>query len=296
MFLSRKQKRNVLKLLSLFSLIRGYNIVVLVLAQYLTSFYILNPKEIWFDLLFDFKLFSIVIASAAATAAGYIINNFYDAKKDQINRPKKFLLEHLVSQRTCLVLYLILNFIAVFFALMVSLKALLFFLVYIIAIWIYSSGIKRLFWLSNLFSALLMILPFWAITLYFKNFDIVIFYHAGYLFLLIFSRDIIKDLENFKGDWVHRYKTLPVVFDHNVAKTIITLSILFTACPLFYLLKEPLGMMHYYFLVSIPFLLGFLIILWGVNTQKMYLWLHNLIKFWIFIGVTSILLIYKNPF
>lgn len=296
MVFSRKQKRNILKLLSLFSLIRGYNIVVLILAQYLSAGYILDPGSHWWSIALDFKLFSIVAASAFSTAAGYIINNFYDAQKDQINRPTKYLLEHLVSQRTQLVLYLILNFIALLFASAVSLRALLFFLVYIVAIWIYSSGIKRLFWLSNLFSALLMILPFWAITLYFKNFDIVIFYHASFLFLLILSRDIIKDLENFKGDWVHRYKTLPVIFNNTITKGIITLCILATVFPIFYLLKQPLGLMHYYFLISGPFLLGFLILLWVVQKQKMYLWLHNLIKFWIFIGVISIALIYKNPF
>lgn len=296
MVFNRKQKRNLLKLLSFFSLIRGYNLIVLVLAQYLTARYILNPEQRWIRLLLDANLFFIVAASVASTASGYIINNFYDAQKDQINRPKKFLLEHLVSQRTQLVLYLILNCIAIFFASWVSLRALLFFLVYIFAIWIYSSWIKRLFWLSNLFSALLMIMPFWAITLYFKNFKIIIFYHALFLFLLIFSRDIIKDFENFKGDWVHRYQTLPTVFNQTITKMIISISILCCAVPIHYLLGEELGLMHYYFMFSGPFLIGFLVLLWVARSQKLYLWLHNLIKFWIFIGVISIALLYNNPF
>ena len=69
------------------------------------------------------------------------------------------------------VLFLILNMMAFIFAGIVSFRAVLFFLLYMFAIWIYSFRVKRLFWLSNLYSALLMILPFWAITLYFKNFD-----------------------------------------------------------------------------------------------------------------------------
>ena len=61
MFFSRSLQRNLLKLLSLFSLVRGYNIMVLVLAQYLTARYILAPQIGWWDLIFDFNFFTIDI-------------------------------------------------------------------------------------------------------------------------------------------------------------------------------------------------------------------------------------------
>jgi 4-hydroxybenzoate polyprenyltransferase len=182
---------------------------------------------------------------------------------------------------------------AFIFASIVSFRAVLFFLLYMFAIWIYSFRVKRLFWLSNLYSALLMILPFWAITLYFKNFDILVFYHAGYLFFLILARDIIKDLENLKGDWVHRYKTLPIVFDNKSTKWITTLCLLGCLIPNFYLIQYPLGLMHFYFGISPLYLILVLIFLWRANDQKTYLWLHNLIKAWILVGVLSISLIHK---
>ena len=99
MFPSDNRQRGLLKILSLFSLVRGYNIFVLVLAQYLSARYILAPQIAWMDLVLNVKFFAIVSASALTTAAGYIINNFYDAAKDQINRPKKFILEHLISHK-----------------------------------------------------------------------------------------------------------------------------------------------------------------------------------------------------
>jgi len=290
---THKQQRSLLKLISLFSLVRGYNIIVLIIAQYLTARFILAPQLSWWTLLFDIKFFSIVLASSLTTAAGYIINNFYDASKDKINRPKKYILEHLVSQQIQLALFLILNMTAFIFASIVSFRAVLFFLLYMSAIWIYSFRVKRLFWLSNLYSALLMILPFWAITLYFKNFDILVFYHAGYLFFLILARDIIKDLENLKGDWVHRYKTLPIVFDNKLTKWITTLCLLSCLIPNFYLIRYPLGLMHFYFGISPLYLILVLVFLWRANDQKTYLWLHNLIKAWILVGVLSISLIHK---
>ena len=106
MWLSSKHQKQLLKLLSLFSVVRGYNIIVLVVAQYFVARYIMSIEQSWWDILFDIPLFSIVAASACASAAGYIINNFYDAAKDQINRPKKYLLEHLISQQLQIILYL----------------------------------------------------------------------------------------------------------------------------------------------------------------------------------------------
>jgi len=291
---TRPFQEKILQVLSLFSLVRGYNIVVLVLSQYLTARFILDPQTSWLDLILDFSFFSIVTASALSTAAGYIINNFYDAAKAQINRPQKFVLEHLVSQRKQLALYLLLNVFALLFASLVSVRAFFFFFFYSFAIWLYSNTVKRLFWLSNLFSALLMIFPFWGITLYLKNFESVVFYHAAYLFFLILARDIVKDLENLKGDWVQRYKTLPVVFSVITTKRIIALTLLLCLLPNYFLILQPLGLMHYYFILGIPFLGMVLLFLWRAKDQKAYLWIHNLIKLWILIGVLSIALIYQK--
>lgn len=291
---TRPFQKKILQVLSLFSLVRGYNIVVLVLSQYLTARFILDPQTSLLDLILDFSFFSIVTASALSTAAGYIINNFYDAAKDQINRPQKFVLEHLVSQRKQLALYLLLNVFALLFASLVSVRAFFFFFFYSFAIWLYSNTVKRLFWLSNLFSALLMIFPFWGITLYLKNFESVVFYHAAYLFFLILARDIVKDLENLKGDWVQRYQTLPVVFSVITTKRIIALTLLLCLLPNYFLILQPLGLMHYYFIFGIPFLGMVLLFLWRAKDQKAYLWIHNLIKLWILIGVLSIALIYQK--
>ena len=67
--LSRKQKHIMLKFFSLFSVVRGYNILVIILAQYLTSIYILAPNLPLGDVLFDINVLMLVLSSAAAIAA-----------------------------------------------------------------------------------------------------------------------------------------------------------------------------------------------------------------------------------
>ena len=82
--LNRKQKLFVLKFFSLFSVVRGYNILIIVIAQYLTSIYILAPDLPVRQVLFDVNLLMLVLASSSAIAGGYIINSFYDSEKDLI--------------------------------------------------------------------------------------------------------------------------------------------------------------------------------------------------------------------
>src|ERR1044072_746444 len=107
---SRKTRLTLMKILSLFSVVRGYNIPVIALAQYLSAIFILAPEERALDVILDLNLFFIVLASSLTIASGYIINNFYDAQKDLINRPKKSMLDRLVSQGTKLRVYFVLNF------------------------------------------------------------------------------------------------------------------------------------------------------------------------------------------
>lgn len=290
--LSRKQKHILLKFFSMFSVVRGYNILIIVMAQYLTSVYIFAPQKPVRKVLFDLNLLMLVLASAAAVAGGYIINNFYDSEKDLINRPNKSMLDRLVSQNTKLSFYFVLNFSAIVMASYVDFGAVLFFSVYIFGIWFYSHKLKKLPITGNTVSSLLTITPFFVIFIYYKNFDTVIFVHGLFLFLIIAIRELTKDLENLKGDLALGYQTIPVKYGEVVSKKIITMLIALTLMPTYLLVaKYNVGDMCVYFYLCIVLLIVFLVFLWKSNTKRQYLILHNILKFIIIAGVFSILLI-----
>ena len=293
MFLSKGQGNIFIKVLGLFSIVRGYNILILILAQYLTARYVFSPNSNFEQIIFDLNLFYLVFATALSTSSGYIINNYFDAEKDKINRPQKFLIEHTISQGIQFRIYLLMNLTCLVISWLFSLKAVIFFLTYILGILLYSVLIKRLFWLSNIYKAFLTILPFFAITLYFKNFERIIFLYAGFLFLLILIKDIIKDFENFKGDWVHSYKTLPIVFGNPITKLIISTLILVTWVLIYLLTKNDLGLIKYYFIFCVPYMFFILSLTWISSTRKVYLWIHNLLKLIIVVGVFGIYFMYK---
>jgi 4-hydroxybenzoate polyprenyltransferase len=276
----------------MFSVVRGYNILVIVIAQYLTAIYILAYNKPLKEVLFDLNLLMLVLASAATIAGGYIINSFYDSEKDLINRPIKSRLDRLVSQNTKLSFYFVLNFLAVIMASYVSFKAVLFFSIYIFGIWFYSHKLKRLPFIGNLTSAILTITPFFAIFMYYKNFETVIFVHAIFLFIMISMRELTKDLENIKGDIAQNYVTIPVAYGEKVSKIMLTILISITLIPIYLLLFHfEVGYMYLFFYLSLFLLVVFLLLLWKSSTKVQYLILHNILKFIILAGVFSILLI-----
>ena len=292
--LNRKQKLLLLKFFSLFSVVRGYNILIIVIAQYLASIYILAPELPVREVLFDLNLLMLVLASSTAIAGGYIINSFYDSEKDLINRPRKTLLDRLVSQRTKLSAYFVLNFLSVIFASYVSFKAVLFFSIYIFMLWFYSHKLKKYPFVGNITAAILATVPFFAVFVHHSNFDIVIFVHATFLFLLIAMRELVKDLENIKGDFTHGYNTIPVVYGEGASKRMLTVLSVLTLVPIVLLVtkfKGEIGYMGYYFYASIAGLGVFLTVLWYSRNKRHYFLLHNILKFAIILGVFSIVLI-----
>jgi len=280
------------KLISLLSVVRGYNILIIVIAQYLAAIFIFAPRLRLKDILLNVELYFLVLATACVIAAGYIINNFYDSKKDFINRPEKHKLDNLVSQRFKLNLYFLLNFLGFIFGFLVSWRAALFFATYIFGIWFYSHKLNK-YPLIGLFSAVILtILPFFAVFVYYKNFSNIIFTHASFLFFVLTIRELIKSLENIRGDLIQNKITIPIKYGEKFTKTIITIIVLLTLDPIYFLWKYPeIGAMKYYFYLAGIMLTIFTIKLWWQQTTKNYVQLHILLKVLIVLGVFSLSLI-----
>ena len=287
------RRTTLLKLIGIFSAVRGYNIVIVCLAQYLAAIFVLSHKP-WREVIFDDSLLMLVIAGALAIAGGYIINGFYDKEKDLINKPTKTMIDHLVSQNTKLTLYFLLNFLSVIVASYVSFRAVIFFSGYIFTMWLYSHRIKKLLFFGNLTSAVLAIIPFFAIFVYYRNFEAIIFVHALLIFLLILIKEFIKDLQNIKGDLAHNYATIPVVYGESFSKKLITLSVVLCTLPIYVLLNYfSIGNLTYFLWFMLIYLCIFVCLLWRSKDQKHYVLLHNMLKLILVAGIFSVALTIK---
>ena len=284
-------KSTLFKFFSLFSVIRIYNILIIVTAQYLTSIFILSPNTDIIKIIFDPYLFLIILCSSIAIGSGYIINNFYDQEKDLINRPIKYNIDKAVKKNTKLKFYLFLNFVVIALAFVISYRAIIFFSLYIFFLWLYSHKLKRILFIGNLFYSILTVTPFFAILLYYKNIDLIIVAYALFLFFIILLKDITKDLKNLVGDFSLNYQTIPVVFGEKFTKAIITLiSTVNIILVLNLYLNFNRGLMEIFYFLSIVTLFLFLIKLYKSSNIHDYLFLHNILRFIITIGIISIFL------
>lgn len=220
----------VLKVLSLLSLTRIYNIVLIGAAQYLSCIFFFTSRPPDFSVLADLHFFVLVMCTWMCVAGGYIINYFYDKNKDRINDPHKSALDSYVTQSTTLKLYLTLNAAAIALSLYVSVRSVLFFTGFAFLLWFYSHKLKKILLLANLSLAAIAVILLFAVFFYRKIVDIhAILSHGMFLFFLLVSLSLLNDLNNRRGDAVFGYRTLAVVLGEKKAARTAALSVLAAA-------------------------------------------------------------------
>lgn len=274
------------------SLVRWYNIFFLALSQYLAVLFVLNDIHHWKHTLLNPDLHYIVFASLFCVAAGYLINNFYDLERDLINRPRKTLYEKLVKQSTALRLYFLFNFIGALLAFTVSLNVLLFFSAFIFFLWLYSHKLKKITFVGNLAASALAITPFFAIFIYYRLENLLIFTYVSFVLIIILIREIIKDLEAQKGDVILGYATLPTTIGVKNTKLLVlalTVLSLIPAGLIFH--KTGFTGASYYLIPGETGLVISLLALFPAQRKEDYALLNNIFRLLIIGGIISLILV-----
>jgi len=225
------------KLKALFIIIRPLNCLISsisVLIAYLIS---IKNSEIA-------ALSSMILAILAAgltCAAGNVINDYYDIEIDKINKPNRVLpLRHL-SQKEALLFYAVIVLVSLDLAFLIGLIPFIIVLLSNILLFFYSFYFKRIVLAGNIIVALLtgMAFLFGAVVAGDTNSGII---PAIFAFLANLSREIIKDIEDIKGDSARGVNTVPSEFGiKKSAYLILTLSVLlvlFTFIPMIYALYK----------------------------------------------------------
>ena len=293
---AKTTKSYFVKFLALFTVVRGYNVAMLMLAMYFTAYFIFSKNTEFITFITHWHLHFIIMASAFTVSAGYIINNFYDLDKDKIGRPVFAYMGKFVSQNFKLTIYIIFNIIALIFAFMASWRVALFFVVFQFATWFYSHKLNRIIFINNLSSTVLSLLPFLAIFLYYNNYSEIIFLHAAFLGLNLLCIDLTKDFLTIKADAIYNYNTLPVNLGILKSKIILSVILMHTVFFGFILKSYPeIGYMSLYFsTVSIIFLI-LAILIFFIKKDWQWRVLHLIFKILLGLGVISLAWIRINP-
>ncbi len=270
-------------------LIRALNLTIIVFTQFIARIFIIGPKENWLQIIQEKEIILLSLGTVLIAAAGYIINDYYDVKIDVINKPKKMVIDRNLSRRNALVIHSVFNMIAIVIGFYISLNVMLFFLTTTFLLWIYSNQLKRIALIGNLVVASLSASSILILGLYYHDHFQIILFFTLMSFLMSLVREIIKDMEDIKGDLVHGCKTLPIAWGITKTKVLIYFILaLLMALFLFYQIEVK------YFGSTINGLLSIVILYLGVrlypaDTKKDFDHLSMISKVILLLGVVAII-------
>jgi 4-hydroxybenzoate polyprenyltransferase len=225
-------------------LVRWPNLVFIVVTQCLFYYLIALPVFNNFNaapVLTQNLFWLIVLSSVLISAAGYIINDYFDLNIDRVNKPDKLVVEKIIKRRWAIIWHLILSLAGFVISTWVCFKldevyalgVAAINLLCIFALWLYSTTYKRKLLVGNI---LISLLTAWTILILYlinmrswlqtiidnnavhnyelastKLFKYAIVY-AGFAFIISLIREVIKDMEDMEGDAKYGCKTMPIVW------------------------------------------------------------------------------------
>lgn len=310
-------------------LIRPVNLLIIAFTMYSTRLF-LYLYEIKFEVnLFqkegeEVDFFLMVFSTILIGAAGNMINDYFDIKADRVNKPEQLIITKHIKKRVAILYHWLFNAIAFSIAIYLSIRnnSLWYVFIHLIsinALWFYSLYFKRKIFIGNLIVALLTalvpilcgihfyvhhqlpsiqnvnldsIFDFWIYQLGEKGHFIWIL--AIFAFLANLAREIIKDIEDRKGDILLNAKTLPISYGTKTSKWITGFILLLAPITfaILYYFKAPsyfnsFDSIKIFIPVIISFFFNFLalVVLYKANTRIKLKRADRLIKLGMLAGV-----------
>lgn len=268
---------------SILKLTRFWNLLIIAFTQYFTAACLIGIHTIN-----DPKLFLITCSTVVIAAAGYIINDYYDVKIDYINKPERVIIGKTIKRRYAILYHVILSVAGIAMGTLVSLRAgaLNFFSVFLL--WWYSNNLKRLPFVGNFTVAILTALAVLLVDFIYQAQNPLIYIYSGFAFFMTLIREIIKDMEDLKGDNTFGCRTLPIVLGLRKTKQIIYIILAVFAAIVIILeyFYKALPLKYYVLFLYIPLLL---LIYWLIRAdmKKDFTLLSSFCKVIMLLGILS---------
>ena len=206
-----------------------------ILLRYFILQKVLNQNGITLELN-DTLFYLVVLSTVLIAAAGYIINDYFDMKTDLINHPDTVVVGKIIKRRMAIILHITFTFLGIVIGMYAALKTgylrlAIFHIVAAALLWFYSTHFKKQLLVGNLvvsvLTASVAFMPFvYEMGLMQKihpgfasmHKDVVFscfkitFIYSLFAFITSLTREIIKDMEDYKGDEATGGLTMPIVW------------------------------------------------------------------------------------
>jgi 4-hydroxybenzoate polyprenyltransferase len=232
----------------LFRISRPINLLMVAFAQLMAAYFLVETTNAGLPVLQDPNLYLIVLSTLMITAAGYMINDYYDVKIDYVNKPHEVIVGKGIKRRVVILLHTVLNFTAIGLGYLISPSIALINFLAAFLLWFYSNQLKREPFIGNLTVALLTGFSIFLIGFYFQKSELLVLTYAIFAFFLNLIREIIKDIEDRPGDRKHGCRTLPIVLGFRKTKAVIFLIAgVFVSAIIIVMFKLDRPLIFYYF-------------------------------------------------
>lgn len=266
----------------------------------------------------DWQFGLLVLSTILIAAAGYVINDIMDQETDSDNKPDSRIIGTSISEKAAYNLYFVLNITGVgigyYLASVIHKPSFAgAFIIISATLYMYATSLKQMLLIGNIIVALLLSFSVLIIGLfdllpatYDGNqtemgimFSILIDY-AVFAFILNLIREIVKDMEDVDGDYNQGMNTLPIALGvGRTSKAVAVLGIIATLILLWYINSNLMFSKLYFAVIyGLLFLVGpmifFVVKVWNAKSKKDFHLLSNVLKWVIFFGILSIMVITFN--
>ena len=305
---------------ALLKLIRFNNLLFVALTQYLIQYAVITPilNSAGFQpTLSNINFFLLVLSTVLVAAAGYMINDYFDLKIDSFNKPKRITIGKYFKPHGVILAHQIINGVAVILGFYVAWQAGNFKLGFIHPItagllWFYSTGYKKQPLIGNVVVSFLTALVVLLVVLFenqlfhasdlgmmeaAKTIFIVTFFYFLFAFLISMIREVVKDMEDVKGDESNGCRTLPIVLGINKTKWIVYGILLMLMSGVAYIQYiqvsggDFISTFYLFITLQIPLLAVFYFLI-KAQQQKEFSFISSLVKVIMLMGILTMAYFY----
>ena len=218
-------------------LVRMTNLVIVAITQYFTRILLIGPRSDWKHIIQDPNMFFLSLSTVCIAAAGYIINDYFDVKIDIVNKPERVVVGRYLKRRWAIGAHQVLNVLGALLGLLVNHWIFLVNVFSITLLWFYSERFKRKPFIGNFIVSLLTGFSLLILTIYYPANRHLVFIYAVFSFFISLIREIVKDMEDIKGDEAHGCRTIPIIWGIRRTKTFVYAIVVLFVMTLFMMAK-----------------------------------------------------------
>jgi 4-hydroxybenzoate polyprenyltransferase len=271
-------------------LVRMTNLIIVVITQYFTRILLIGPRQDWKKIIADPHMFILSLSTVCIAAAGYIINDYFDIKIDIVNKPEKVVVGRYLKRRWAMGAHQMFNVLGAVMGFFVGFWIFLINIFSITLLWFYSERYKRLPFIGNFIVSLLTALTLLILTVRYPDNRHLVLIYAVFSFFITMIREIVKDMEDIKGDEAHGCRTLPIIWGIRKTKTFLYCWLGLFVTTLFIMASTLYNEILAYLFLSLLIPIGWLVIkLIRADTRKDFRSLSNLCKIVMLMGLLTML-------